>query len=176
MSEVRTYGLAMPSGIIHEQLRKKGRVVFYPFSIIIPIFLSPVNFKTGGEVLIGIGIIAGYELGKYVTCDWDIMGVTSDEGRIVNDLPVFGHFIFGVSSFYGSVFRGHHRSFITHFPFISTSIRYILLFWYPFIYIYQSERDLSFLAFIFIGMFIGLSFSDGIHWWADVKTKWQRED
>lgn len=166
----------MPSGIIHEQLRKRGRVLFYPLSIVIPVILIPMNFYYHGEIIIGIGIIIGYELGKYVTPDWDIMGVTSDEGRIVNDIPIVGHFIFGVSSFYGSVFRKYHRSFITHFPFVSTSIRYLLLFWYPFLCIYQAEINLAILVFIFIGMFIGTSLSDAVHWWADVKTKWKYEE
>jgi hypothetical protein len=166
----------MPNGIIHEQLRKRGRLLFFPLSAIISFYLSPLPLKYFGEVLISVGIIFGYEAGRYVTPDWDIMGTTADEGRFVNDIPVLGHLLYGISSIYGSVFRRWHRSFITHFPFVSTSIRYVILFWWVFIFIYQSKYDLAWLIFIFIGMYIGMSFADGVHWWADVKTKWKYED
>ncbi len=166
----------MPNGIIHEQLRKRGRIVFYPFSIIIPYFISPIEFKNYGEFIIGIGIVIGYELGTFVTPDWDISGTTADEGRVLNKIPVLGYFIFGISSFYGGIFRRWHRKPITHFPFLSTSIRYFLLFGWLFIYIYNSAYDMAWLIFLLIGMFIGTSFSDGVHWWADVKTKWKYEE
>lgn len=102
-----------------------------------------------------------------MTPDWDIMGTTSSEGWMVNEIPVLGHFLFGLSSTYGSWHRKHHRSIQTHFPVISTLPRYLLVFWYPWLEIYRSNLDWAWLIFIFIGMFIGTSISDGIHFVLD---------
>lgn len=116
-----------------------------------------------GEVFIGLGIFVGYEIGKYMAPDWDIMGTTSSEGWMVNEIPVAGHLLFGLSSAYGSAMRRHHRSIWTHFPILSTIPRYLLVFWYPWLEIYRSTLDWAWLIFLFIGMFVGTSISDGIH-------------
>lgn len=129
--------------------------------------LSPLPLRVHGEVLIGLGIFIGYEMGKYMTPDWDIMGTTSSEGWMVNEIPVLGHFLFGLSSTYGSWHRKHHRSIQTHAPVISTFPRYLLVFWYPWLEIYRSNLDWAWLIFIFIGMFIGTSISDSIHAYLD---------
>lgn len=119
--------------------------------------------------LFGAGILFGYEMGKYVTPDWDIMGTTADEGRMVNELPVFGYILFGVSSMYGAIFRKKHRSTITHFPFLSTSIRHLLLFWWMYwqAYLYGLGLAIPFFA----GVFVGNSIADGIHWVLDKYSK-----
>ena len=157
----------MPDGNTHEKYRQVVRTIAYPLSVIVPILLYSVPFKENGQILIGVGMFVGYEVGRYVTPDWDIMGTTSSEGWLVNEIPVAGHFLFGVSSTYGSIFRKHHRSTITHFPFISTSIRHLLLFGWVWWEIYKSALDWSWLIFIFIGVFIGNSMSDGVHWYLD---------
>jgi hypothetical protein len=141
--------------------------------VVAPFTLISLPLKPGLEWYLGAGIFLGYEMGKYITCDWDIMGTSKDEGRIVNEIPILGHFIFGISSTYGSIFRRHHRSFITHFPFVSTSIRYLFLFWWVWWQIYLSTWDLAWLVFLFAGAFIGTSLSDGIHWAADMSGKWK---
>jgi len=120
-------------------------------------------------MLIGIGIFVGYEIGKYVENDWDIMGVTASEGRLVNDIPAMGHILFGISSAYGSYWRRYHRSFWTHFPFVATGVRYLYLFWWIWLEIYRSDLDWSWLIFIFIGSYLGTSLSDALHWALD---KW----
>lgn len=158
----------MPDGLTHENFRRGGRYVVIPLSFILPIIISPIPMKSNGEILVGVGIFVGYEIGRYMTPDWDIMGTTSSEGWIVNEIPILGHYIFGVSSMYGSVFRKYHRSFITHFPFVSTSIRYLITFYPIFIEIYRSNLDWAWLIFIFIGMFFGTSLSDAIHWFLDM--------
>lgn len=166
----------MPPGIIHEELRKKGRLISYPLSILIPVVLLPIQMKGMGEIIVGIGIFLGYEfIGKYMTPDWDLHGVTNDESRMITQIPILGHFLFGVSSTYGSFFYRHHRSFWTHFPFISTAIRYLFLFWWIFYQVYQSEKDLAWLIFLFIGLFIGTSLSDTVHWLADISGYWKGE-
>jgi hypothetical protein len=165
----------MPSGIIHESLRQKGRIIFYPLSIIIPLAVSYLPIRDYGELIIGIGMVFGYEMGRYITPDADIMGTTSSEGFMVNEIPILGHFIFGVLSSYGSIFRKYHRSFWTHFPFVSTAIRYLFLFWWIFYQIYQSKMDLYWAIFLFMGMFVGTSLSDAIHWGADISGFWKGE-
>ena len=124
-----------------------------------------------GKWIIEVGILLGYELGAYVDPDWDLMGTSASEGRVVNNLPIIGHFIFGLSSIYGSIFRKYHRSFITHFPGVSTSLRHLLLFGQGYFEIYRSSRDLAWLIMTFIGVFIGNSVSDAIHWYLDMKYK-----
>jgi hypothetical protein len=142
--------------------------VVYPLALITPILLYPVPFIDYGNVLIGLGIFVGYEFGRYCTPDWDIMGTTSSEGWMVNELPVIGHFLFGLSSAYGSAFRRWHRSFITHFPFVSTGLRHLLLFWWIWFEIYRSTGHWEWLIFIFIGAYVGNSISDAIHWYLDM--------
>jgi hypothetical protein len=130
---------------------------------------SSLPLKVHGNVLIGIGMFLGYELGRYVGPDADIMGTTASEGWMVNELPIVGHFLFGILSTYGSIFRRHHRSFWTHFPFVSTLGRYLLIFWWIWWQLYIATQDWAWLIFIFIGAYIGTSLSDGIHWALD---KW----
>ena len=115
----------------------------------------------------GMGIFIGYEFGRYMTPDWDIMGTTSSEGWLVNEIPILGHFVFGLSSTYGSIFRRWHRSAITHFPFVSTLPRYLLVFWWIWLEIYRSNLDWAWLIFIFIGAFFGTSIADAIHYILD---------
>lgn len=166
----------MPSGIIHEELRQKGRLVVLPLSVIIPFLLSPIDMRYGGEIIIGVGIFLGYEfVGKYVTPDWDLAGITNDESRMIGKFPILGNILFGISSMYGSFFYKHHRSFWTHFPFVSTAIRYLFLLWWVFYQIYQSRMDLYWAIFLFMGMFVGTSLSDAIHWGADISGFWKGE-
>ena len=155
----------MPDGIRHEQLRKQGRFIAFPLSILLPPII-PNTWGLQESFLCGAGVFCGYEMGTYVTPDWDIMGTTKDEGRMVNELPILGHILFGISSMYGSIFRKHHRSFITHFPFVSTSIRHLLLFWWIYWQSYLFNLRLA-LPF-FLGVFVGNSMADAIHWWADM--------
>lgn len=158
----------MPDGITHERFRQYGRLVVFPLSLFLPMVIPVHGMGILDSTCFGFGMLAGYEMGRYVTPDWDLVGATSSEGWMINEIPVLGHFLFGLSSAYGSIFRRHHRSFITHFPFVSTSIRYLLIFWWIWFEMYKSTRDLSWLVFVFIGMFLGTSMSDGLHWYLDV--------
>jgi len=150
----------MPDGITHETFRRAGRFIFIPASILIPMFLPIESMNLIDSTSFGAGIFIGYEMGRYVGCDADIMGTTSSEGWLVNEIPFFGHFIFGILSIYGSIFRKYHRSFITHFPFVSTFIRHLFLFLWFWIELYRASSNWDWLRFVFLGMFIGNSFSD----------------
>lgn len=157
----------MPSGIIHENLRVRGRVFIFPLAIFVTIFGNHPSLRPFSGVFIGTGIFLGYEWGAFCCPDWDIVGMTRDEGRMINEIPILGHFLVGASTTYGSIFRKHHRSFITHFPFVATGIRYIYMFWWIWYQIYWSRWDLAWLVFLFVGMYIGTSLSDLVHWMAD---------
>lgn len=113
--------------------------------------------------------------GGGLTPDWDILGANNAEGRMINELPIIGHFLFGISSTYGSIFRRHHRSFITHFPFVSTFVRLLFILLFPFIL--GDYLGINFIGNgwhkFWIGFWVGLSQADGIHFWLD-RTQGER--
>ena len=152
----------MPSGEVHHYYFKKGYLVELPLTIFL-VFI---------DIQFGIGNFIGYFCGRWVDPDWDILGANNAEGRMINELPIIGHFLFGISSTYGSIFRRHHRSFITHFPFVSTAIRW----WFVMLLPYLITGKLGYEFFLgverfWLGTWVGLSQADGIHWALDLKSK-----
>lgn len=148
----------MPNGEVHHKYFMRGYLVEIPVSIAL-IF---VDFQ------FAIGNIIGYSCGRWVDPDWDIMGTNNAEGRMVKELPLIGHFLYGISSTYGSIFRRLHRSFITHFPFVSTAIRW----WFVMLLPYLITERFGFMFFygverFWLGTWVGLSQADAIHWWLD---------
>lgn len=135
------------------------------FILVLLSFLFPLRWFA--TLFLFCGTIVGYWWGKYMTPDWDIAGLSKDEGRLINDLFVLGWIIVGLSTVYGIAFRRMHRSFWTHFPFVSTAIRYVYVFLPWFVWIWMSAWDLAWLIFLFIGMYVGTSISDFHHWRAD---------
>jgi hypothetical protein len=105
-----------------------------------------------------------------VTLDWDLMGTNNAEGRLVNEIPILGHFIYGISSSYGSIFRRHHRSWMTHYPIISTLIRLIFVLWLPFVL--GDGYGINFVGngwiWFWLSLWLGLSLADGIHLYKDI--------
>lgn len=149
----------MPDGVTHFTYFKKG----YKYSI-------PISLVTGYlDTRFGVGYLVGYSLGRWCDPDWDIMGSNAAEGRMVNEIPILGHLMYGVSSTYGSVFRKRHRSFITHFPYISTLIRLIFLFIIPFTILDGYGVNLIGNGWhtLWIGLWAGLAHADGLHWYLD---------
>lgn len=116
-----------------------------------------------------LGNITGYSVGRWVDPDWDIMGTNNAEGRMVRELKIIGHFLYGVSSTYGSMFREHHRSFVTHFPVVSTLIRIMFVGFVPFLVCDNLGINLIGDGWhkFWLGFWAGLSTADGIHWWLD---------
>lgn len=149
----------MPDGATHYRYYKKGYPIMLPLSII----LTLIDWK------MGVGLVVGYSIHRYCDNDWDIMGTNNAEGRAVNELPILGHFIYGISSTYGSIFRRHHRSFITHFPFVSTVIR--LIFVLSPIFIIGDYSGVNFIGDgwykFWVCLWVGLSIADTIHWYLD---------
>lgn len=150
----------MPSGQVHYSYYKKGILPIGAISL-----LGAISHPYAS-----IGLISGYIFHRYCDPDWDIMSANSAEGRMVNELPIIGHFLFGISSTYGSMFRRHHRSFITHFPFLSTAIRMGFVGLPVFFVLKSFDFDFMQNWFIIIVIFfwIGLSIADAIHYVLDV--------
>lgn len=149
----------MPDGITHHKYYKKGFVVIIPEALLLAVW----DYK------FAFGTLVGYGMGRWVDGDWDIMGTNNAEGRLVNEIPILGHFIFGISSTYGSIFRKHHRSFITHFPIVSTIIRLVFVLIVPFIFLDSWGINLigNGWHMFWLGLWGGLSQADGIHWFLD---------
>lgn len=132
-----------------------GWVAVLPISIYLGVF-HPV---------VGSGILLGYGMGHFVDPDWDQIGITAAEGRIVNQIPIIGKFIVGYSTIYGAFFRRKHRTFFTHTPGISTAIRLVYLFWWLY-FVIQTLYDWQIIFGLCV--FIGLSLADSIHWTLDM--------
>jgi len=150
----------MPDGATHYRYFKLGYLVEMPLTVL----LVAWDWK------FALGNIVGYSFHRYCDNDLDIMGTNNAEGRQVNELPIIGHFMYGISSTYGSIFRKHHRSFITHFPGISTLIRLMFFFTIPLIlfdYYKVNLIDNGWHMF-YIGFWVGLSQADAIHWFLDL--------
>lgn len=150
----------MPSGDVHYKYFKKGYRIIIPLSVA----LSCVDWKFAS------GHIVGYSCGRWIDPDWDLVTANNSESRMMNELPILGNFLFGISSTYGSFYKRKHRSFWSHFPVVSTVIRLIFVFTIPFI-IGDSVIGINFLGQgwyrFWIGFLVGLSEADAIHWWLD---------
>ena len=121
------------------------------------------------DPLAGLSHFIGYSLHRYVENDWDCVIMTASESRAVNELKIFGYPIFGISSIYGAVFRKKHRSFLTHFPVVSTLIRlfFLLGWWLLPLYFYGKIIYEPWHLKVFVYGLWGLSQADMIHWMAD---------
>jgi uncharacterized metal-binding protein len=118
---------------------------------------------------IGIGSNVGYLLGYVFDPDMDQFGTTGAESRMVNKLPIIGYLFFSISSIYGAVFRHNHRSFITHFPVVSTIIRlFFLFFWMIIPYYLHWIRYEDWQGQVYLGILGGLSLADALHYIADI--------
>lgn len=119
------------------------------------------------EPLTGIAFCVGYFYHLICDPDLDEMGATSAEGRMVK-IPILGWVMYGMSSVYGAIFRRHHRSFITHFPGVSTAIRILFFyFWIPILYYTDVIKWQEWQGVFILWFWIGLSCADFLHWAAD---------
>lgn len=156
----------MPAGEVHYKYYKRG----YWFIFIETLFLISLDFK------VGLGNLLGYSIGRWIDPDWDLVTANNSESRMINEIPILGHFLYGISSTYGSIFRRYHRSFITHFPFVSTAIRLLFVGFIPFIV--GDNLGINFIGGgwykFHLGVWIGLSQADAIHWFLDSMS--EKED
>jgi uncharacterized metal-binding protein len=154
----------MPSGEIHYRFYKAGFFTAIPSTIYL-LTISPS---------LGLGNLIGYFCHRWIDNDWDVYGINEAESRAVNELWILGYMIYGVSSSYGAMFRRKHRSFLSHFPIISTLIRLIFLFWWLPILYWNGAIEYSFWHIQFYtGFLLGLSHADTYHYFAD--NIWKEE-
>lgn len=165
----------MSDGARHHEVWRKGWIVALPLSLLTYVVVDPFHpaWNCGtlgclsGNTVYSLGVLLGYGMGRYISPDLDLMGVTSDEGRLVNEIPVLGVFLYGHWATYGAIFRKHHRSFWTHFPGVSTAIRIIYQFYPLFIVFFLKSWYFPWIYQIIFGIWIGLSFADFLHFWED---------
>ena len=149
----------MPDGEFHHNVWKAGAVVAVPASIATVLLI---------DWRMGLGMLGGYALGRWIDPDLDQVSISSSEGRMMNDFKILGYLLVSYWTFYGAMFRCNHRSYITHFPFLSTAIRMAFAFWWV-VFLYR-WIGLSFNAghlLGWFGVFFGLSIADTIHYIAD---------
>ena len=123
------------------------------------------------------GHILGYSFGKFCDPDWDVITANNSESRMIKEIPVLGHFLFGISSWYGSYFFHSHRGFWSHFPVVSTAIRLIFVGIFPLLI--ADNLGINLIGngwhMFWIGFWLGLSEADGIHSFLDAtdeRMKW----
>lgn len=149
-----------PPGFVHHRFYNAGYIFNIPASIF---------FMLNRNIYFGLGYFIGYISGRWIDPDWDISSISEAEGRAIRELWILGYVIYGISSFYGAIFRKWHRSFLTHFPIVSTSLRILLLYSVPMWYLY-SNGILVYNIFqqeFYFGYLVGLSSADFIHYAAD---------
>lgn len=109
----------------------------------------------------------GYLLGYYIDPDLDQANITAAEWRAMRDLGILGALLTMWFLPYGMLMT--HRSFISHFPVVSTAIRYLwLLFPFLGLYLYLTYNVIPDFWPILAGVFFGLSSADLIHYLADI--------
>jgi len=115
--------------------------------------------------------MVGYVIGNYVTPDNDQITVTRSEGDLLRHFGLIGAIFVAYWFPYAYMARwvGGHRSFLTHFPVISTLVRLVYLLIPLMIYEREWFRNENFLLGL-LGVWIGLSLSDFLHWILDAIT------
>jgi len=149
----------MPDGEFHHNIWKAGAIVAVPASIAT---VALIDWR------MGLAMLGGYALGRWIDPDLDQVSITSSEGRMINEFKILGHVLAGYWTIYGAMFRRNHRSFITHFPVVSTFGRLVFQFWWVwFLYRRFNWTFDTGHAMAWCGLLMGLSIADGLHYVAD---------
>jgi len=143
----------MPTGAHHHRIYLSGWAVMAPATLY-AITISPA---------LAFGMLLGYGLGAILNPDADQLAVTYAEGIAIRYLSIFGFVWVGYWTIYAGIFRKKHRSFWTHFPFVSTAIRTFILFWWMYFVPWQSWYGIS-----LFGIFLSLSIVDVGHYVSDM--------
>ena len=117
---------------------------------------------------LGLGIVLGYLLGRYLDPDLDLPQTSSSEFRAMRELKLFGALLVAYWLPYGFVIP--HRHFLSHSPILSTMIRFSYQFWWAWVlldkYGYMWNKV---ILYAWLGMFIGMAMSDSVHIWLDYR-------
>lgn len=169
----------MPDGVHHHRVWRRNWLWVPPLSVLAYGLVDPIKLTYtctdlgcfSGNLFVSLGVFLGYGMGRYIDPDLDQMGTTAAEGRMVNEIPILGVFLYGHWATYGAIFRKKHRSFLTHFPLVSTGIRLFYQFYGIFLILSLKNWIFPWILHLFIGIFIGLSFADFLHWKEDKRAK-----
>jgi hypothetical protein len=172
----------MSDGKVHHKKWRQGWIVALPLSLIVYGLVDPFHpawscSQLGcfsGNTVVSLGVLLGYGMGRYIDPDLDQMGTTGAEGRLVNEIPILGVFLYGHWATYGAIFRKHHRSFWTHYPGVSTLIRLIYQFYPLFLILWLKDWNYAFIWQTFWGMLLGLSLADYLHFREDKLSLFSR--
>lgn len=127
-------------------------------------------------VLLSITFLVGYMLGVVIEPDLDQTGITTSEWRALRGGKVIGGLLVIWFLPYSLIFP--HRSFLSHFPFVSTLIRLLWISWPLLALIWWNDWFSWWMAEAFVGLLSGLCLSDTIHFLADQMMKqdgtWKR--
>ena len=147
-----------PSGKVHFHWWKKMRVLAVAIGVAASLFYWSL----------GLGIVLGYLLGRYLDPDLDLPQTSSSEFRAMRELKLFGALLVAYWLPYGFVIP--HRHFLSHSPILSTMIRFSYQFWWAWVlldkygYMWNSA-----MLYAWLGMFIGMAMSDSVHIWLDYR-------
>lgn len=152
----------MSSGKEHKQAQT---IVFIPLVVVLAIvFVMGYRIYS---VLIAFGYIVGYILEP----DLDQVGVTRSDAALLRKwyllpitAPIFMHF-----TVYAVIMRnfGGHRSFWSHFPVVSTVIRWVWLIAPLYLIARYFNLQTNIPTDMAIAVIAGTSISDTIHWAMD---------
>ena len=172
----------MPAGHVHYKQWKRT-VGMSPLLAAI-VFAGAYNTGVVNPISVTLGTMVGSFLGRWIDPDLDLIGITNAESRMMRDLKLMGAFLTAwwipysyLMRFIGIGKKGH-RNVFSHFPGISTAIRVAWLLAFPpisgAIYWLHTVSDLSRFypyggAFI-LGLTIGLTFTDTVHYIADMRS------
>ena len=116
------------------------------------------------SLLTAIGVPLGYLFGRYITPDLDQSNITKTEWDAMRKAKLFGVFFVMYWLPYGYLMK--HRSTLSHSYILSSAIRMVYSFWWILFL-----HPVNLVLFILFGVFLGLSVSDGIHIFLDMKEK-----
>jgi len=161
----------VPSGKTHTRIWKQVKKFLIPASILLFIFLEYTlvyvyPYSCAGRhcftnsLLIAVGYPVGYLIGKIVTPDLDMPGITETEWAAMREAKLLGVIFTMYWMPYGYFIP--HRNFWSHSYFFSTAIRMIYLFWWILFF-----RPIQLVLVILLGVYFGLASSDALHIWFD---------
>ena len=156
----------MASGEVHVQYLRDYLKYMLTASMFIAVFgIATIDIAT---VRFGLALFAGYMLSFWFEPDLDQIGITRSEAMFIKYVVTIP--IVAWSSLYARIMQvlGGHRSFWSHFPFISTFIRMcwfgvwvVALLWFTGILPDPRAIDVAF------GVWVGMSVGDTIHYILD---------
>jgi hypothetical protein len=163
----------MSKGIVHHEYYKKS----WPFVPFIAVGASGLSYYFMKNPLFSLLLLCsiplGYWIGNYIDPDFDLISITYGEGRMMRQLGILGKILFVFWMPYAFICQIFgHRSVFSHWPVISTFFR-LLYFFIPFwIALFYWKWDIwDWEIVIFIGLLIGLSIADSVHWFLDIFPK-----